>query len=135
MKCGLLIESVSLCLHPGCSSLKFDVLWQGYTSFDDTRFSILYSWYAAICQTCSLNKNWIFFYRKELVPFEKFKFKNIKRKWILILKQRNSKLMEKYSWKNLSRYELGKYFFGTRFVEIHVYFSLKFNFVWNHFSM
>lgn len=32
-------ESVSLCL-PGCSSLKFDVLWQGYTSFDDTRFSI-----------------------------------------------------------------------------------------------
>lgn len=69
-------ESVSLCL-PGCSSLKFDVLWQGYTSFDDTRFSILYSCYTAICQACSLRKNWNF--GKKLVPFGKFKFRNIER--------------------------------------------------------
>lgn len=31
---------------------------------------------------------------------------------ILISKQENNKLMEKYSWKNLSRHELDKYFLG-----------------------
>lgn len=74
-------ESVSLCL-PGCSSL---LSWNSMffdkdiplSMIPDFLFHVLYSCHAAICHTCSLNKNWNF--RKKFVPFEKFKFRNIEK--------------------------------------------------------
>lgn len=53
------------------SVLKFDVLWQGYTSLDDTRFSIprftiLAIFVFVICQMCSLNKNWNLLKKKKI---------------------------------------------------------------------
>lgn len=105
-------ESVSLCL-PGCSSLKFDVLWQGYTSFDDTRFSIPRFIFLLHCYLPSVFfEEKLEFWKKTCsvwkIQIQKYR-ENIR---ILISKQENNKLMEKYSWKNLSRHELDKYFLG-----------------------
>lgn len=108
MKCGLLIEgnlSPFVCPDaPPWNSMFFDKDIP-LSMIPDFLFHVLYSCYTAICQgkIGILEKN---LFRLENSNSE------ISRERILISRQENNKLMEKYSWKNLSRHELDKYFLG-----------------------
>lgn len=115
MKCGLLIEgnlSPFVCpdAPPFCPEIRCSL----------TRI-YLFRWYQIFYSTFYILATLLFAKRVlwgKIGILEKnlFRLENsnseISRERILISRQENNKLMEKYSWKNLSRHELDKYFLG-----------------------